>query len=77
MNKTQPDERSKIILEMETQKQQELKRENKQQEETINYLKSEIERYKKELIEREVKFQKGAKESGLSGYGNNYERIEL
>jgi hypothetical protein len=65
------------MLEMEAQKQQELKRENKQQEENINYLKSEVERYKRELIEKEVKFQKGAKGSGLSGYGNNYERIEL
>lgn len=65
------------MLEMEAEKQQELKRQIKQQEETINYLKSEVERYKRELIEREVKFQKAGKESGLSGYGNNYDRIEL
>jgi len=62
---------------LQSEKQEELKRENKKQEETINYLKSEIERYKKELIEREVNFQSNAKKSGLSGYGKDYDRIEL
>lgn len=46
-------------------------------EETITYLKGEVERYKKDLIEREVTFQKEARQSGLSGYGKDYDRIEL
>jgi hypothetical protein len=44
-------------------------------EETISYLKGELERYKKELIEREVNFQRQARESGLSGFGKDYDRI--
>jgi len=77
MGKAKVDDRSKYMLELQNEKQEELKRENKKQEDTINYLKSEIERYKKELIERELNFQDKAKKSGLSNYGKDYDRIEL
>jgi hypothetical protein len=39
-------------MQLQNQKYDELKRDAKRQEETITYLKGEIERYKKELIER-------------------------
>lgn len=77
MGKTRVDDKSRLVLQMQNDKYDELKRDNKRQEETITYLKSEIQRYKKELIEREVNFQRDAKKSGLSGYGKDYDRIEL
>lgn len=62
-------------MQLQNQKYDELKRDAKRQDETITYLKGQIERYKKELIEREVGFQQQAKKSGLSGYGKDYDRI--
>ncbi len=62
-------------MQLQNQKYDELKRDAKRQEETVTYLKGEIERYKKELIERQVSFQQQAKKSGLSGYGKDYDRI--
>jgi hypothetical protein len=40
MGKAKVDDKSKYLLELQNEKQEELKRENKKQEETINYLKS-------------------------------------
>jgi hypothetical protein len=77
LGKTRVDDKSRLVVQMQNDKYDELKRDGKRQEETITYLKAEIERYKKELIEREVNFQREAKKSGLSGYGKDYDRIEL
>lgn len=75
MSNTRVDDRSRLMLNLQNEKQDEFKRDSKRQEETIAYMKGEIERYKKELIEREMSFQKQGRQSGLSGYGKDYDRI--
>jgi hypothetical protein len=42
MGKTRVDDKSRLVLQMQNDKYDELKRDNKRQEETITYLKSEI-----------------------------------
>lgn len=42
MGKTKVDDKSRLVLQMQNDKYDELKRDNKRHEETITYLKSEI-----------------------------------
>jgi predicted translin family RNA/ssDNA-binding protein len=76
-NRSGFNEQSRMIVDMQNDNLDEMKRKNKKLEENVTYLKSEIERYKKELIEREVNFQKEGKRSGLSDYGKDFDRIEV
>ena len=59
---------------MEREKQDEMRREIKAQEQTIMYLKAEVERFRKELVEREVGVNR-VKSFGGSKVGNDYERL--
>jgi coiled-coil domain-containing protein 78 len=77
MKDSRPDGRSRVMLELAEEKQSQLQRDNKRLEDTVDYLKGELERYKKELLDKEVSFQRQTRDSGLSGYGKDYDRIEL
>ena len=67
------------IIRKENDKVEEGKRQRKKMEETIAYLKSQLERYKKQMIELQMNSESmGRSRHGNSnGFGKNYERIEL
>ena len=65
-----------MILKIEQEKYDELSRGNKKHEETIAYLKSEVERYKKEIIELQMSVNGFDPRNG-DDFGKDYRRIEL